>query len=93
MLKKPTVKSGLDRAIDQILAEMEGYTADEEDYDKMTDQLAKLYALKALDKPNRVSPDTLALISGNLLVAVIIVAYEQKNIITSKAGAFLLKTR
>lgn len=93
LFKKAPEKSGLDLAIDQILFEMTGSDSDAEDYDRMTDQLKKLYKLKALDKPERVSRDTLALIGGNLLVALVIVAYEQKSIVTTKATNFLLKTR
>lgn len=94
MLKfKPAEKSGLDLAIDQILSEMQGFECSDDEYDKMTDQLKKLYKLKALDKPERVSKDTLALITGNILVALLIVAYEQKSIVTTKATNFLLKTQ
>ena len=89
--KKHAEKSGLDLAIDQILAEMLGYECDSDEYNAMTDQLKKLYKLKALDKPERVSRDTLALIGGNILVALVIVAYEQKSIVTTKAPAFLMK--
>jgi hypothetical protein len=91
--RKAPEKSGLDLAIDQILDEMQGYTCDEDEYDKMTDQLKKLYKLKAINAPERVSKDTLALIAGNLLVALVIVAYEQKAVVTTKATNFLLKTR
>jgi len=92
-MKNPTTKSGLDLAIDQILNEMQGYTCDEDEYSKMTDQLEKLYKLKEIDKPERISKDTLALIAGNIFVALVIVAYEQKSIVTTKATNFLLKTR
>jgi hypothetical protein len=94
MLKKnPPKKSGLDKAIDQILVEMQGYTCEEDEYNAMTDQLEKLYKLKEIDNPEHVSKDTLALIAGNVLVALLIVAYEQKSIVTTKATNFLLKTR
>lgn len=91
--KKAPEKSGLDLAIDQILNEMQGYTCDEAEYDAMTDQLKKLYKLKRVDSPEKVSKDTLALIAGNLLVALVIVAYEQKAVITTKATQFMLKSR
>jgi len=85
--------SGLEKAIEGLLSEMKGFTADTEEYAKMADQLEKLYKLKEIDKPERVKPDTLAIIAGNLLVAVVIVTYESKNIVTSKALSFLQKTR
>lgn len=85
--------SGLDKAIDQILAEMQGFTCDDDTYDKMTDQLVKLHALKTNEKCERISKDTLAIIAGNLAVAVIVVAYEQRSIVTTRVGQFLMKAR
>jgi hypothetical protein len=88
--KKP---SGLDLEIDRILIDMRVPQCTDETYDLMTYQLTKLYELKALDRPERVSKDTLAIIAGNIAVALIIVAYEQKSIIATKTGQFLLKAR
>jgi hypothetical protein len=91
--KSPRQKTGLEIAIDELLSEMKGYTADTEEYAKMVDQLDTLYKLKDIDKPERIKPDTLAIIGGNVLVAVVIVGFERTNIMTSKALSFLLKTR
>lgn len=90
---RPKEPSGLDQAIEQILAEMAGYNSDDDEYDKMTHQLEKLYAIKAINRPERVSRDTLAMIAGNITVALIVVAYEQKSIVTSRVGQFLMKVR
>lgn len=90
---KSREETGLEKAIDGLLSEMKGFTADTKEYAAMADQLVKLYELKDIDKPERVKPDTLAIIAGNLLVAVVIVTYESKNILTSKALSFLQKTR
>jgi len=90
---KSREETGLEKAIDGLLSEMKGFTADTKEYSAMADQLEKLYKLKDIDKPERVKPDTLAIIAGNLLVAVVIVTYESKNILTSKALSFLQKTR
>jgi hypothetical protein len=86
-------KSGLDSAIDDVLSEMKGFTADADEYSKMVDQLTKLYSLKACDKPERVSKDTLAVIFGNIVCVVVIVGYERSNIVTSRALNLLIKLR
>lgn len=89
--RQNTKKSGLEEAIELLLQELKGFRADEPEYAKIVEQLTKLYALKAIDKPDRVSKDTLATIFGNVGIAVIIVMYEQKGIITSKVSHFLMR--
>lgn len=41
----------------------------------------------------RVSPDTMAVVAGNLIGIVIMVKYERFNVITSKAKDMLLRTQ
>lgn len=90
--KSPNTNTvGLEKAIDNLYAELNGYTADTEEYAKITDQLKKLYKLKA--KPERVSKDTLAVVLGNILGIVMIVGHERAHVVTSKALSFVLKTR
>jgi FixJ family two-component response regulator len=89
MPKRPTEKSGLEQAIDKALNEMKTFSAEEDEYAKIVEQLDKLYALKELEKPERVSKDTLATIAANLIGIVLIVGYERTNIVTSKALNFL----
>jgi hypothetical protein len=83
-------KSGLDNAIDKVFTEMSGESSDSEEYSKMVEQLVRLYSLKP--KSKRVSPDTLAIVLGNLLGVLIIVGYERAHIMTSKATNFVLKS-
>lgn len=90
MAKKPTQ---LDETIDECLSELRGFDAHSEDYAKIVDQLSKLYALKAADKPAGVCKDTLAVIAGNIAVALIVVNYEHAHVLTSRALSFLLKAR
>lgn len=89
MFNPPTEKSGLDQAIEKVLHEMKSFSSEDDEYAKMVDQLEKLYALKDTEKPDRVSRDTLAIIAANLIGIVLIVGYESKNIVTSKALNFL----
>lgn len=91
--KSKTEDSALEQAIDELFDEMSGYSGDSEEYAKRVDQLSKLYSLKEIDSKKRVSPDTLAIVAGNLAGIVVIVGYERMNIVTSKALNFILKLR
>jgi hypothetical protein len=91
--KSPPVKTGLEKTIDKLIADMDDIDSASEDYANMVSQLDTLYKLKAEDKPDRVSRDTLAIVAGNLLGIVLIVGYERANLVTSKALALLAKTR
>lgn len=85
--------SALVEAIDELFDEMSNYSGDSDEYAKRVDQLSKLYSLKEIDSKKRVSPDTLAIVIGNILGITIIVGYERMNIVTSKALNFVLKLR
>lgn len=91
--RKKQDPSRLTQAIDAIFDDMAGFTSDADEYEAMTDQLKKLYKLKAIDKPEHVCPDTLAIIAGNLIGIILILGYEQKNVITTKALMFVQKLR
>lgn len=91
--KDPNEKTGLEEVIDALLADMKNHEPDTEQYSKRVDQLVKLYKLKAEDKPERVKPDTLALIAGNLAGIVLIIGHERAHVVTSKALSFVLKLR
>lgn len=85
--KTPTQKTGLEEAIDRLHADMQGESPDTDQYSRMADNLTKLYKLRSEDKTERYlpSPDTLALIVANLVGITIIVGYEQKHVVASKA--------
>lgn len=90
---KSTEKTGLEKAIDDVLREMSDLNADSDEYAKMNDQLVKLHAMKTTESRPRVSPDTLATIAANLAGIFVIVGHERTHIITSKALSFILKLR
>lgn len=93
MLKKDKNEQALDSAIERVLNDMDTYGPDSEEYKQLVEHLEKLYSLKNTRTTKRVSPDTIAIVAGNLLGILIIVAYEQKNVITSKGIGFVMKTR
>lgn len=87
----PSAKSKLEEVIDQTLDDIRQYPPGSEEYEASVNTLIKIYEVKAQDKPNRVSPDTLATVAANLLGIAIIVGYERMNIMTSKAMNFVTR--
>lgn len=88
--KKP---SDLDDALSEIYSEMKGFTADSDEYCKMTDQLLKLHSMKTVDRSHRISADTIATITANVAGIVLILHYERIHVLTSKALNFVIRAR
>lgn len=91
MLKREP--SELAIAMSEIYSEMKGFTADSEEYCKMTDQLLKLHSMKTVDRTHRVSADTIATIAGNVVGIALILHYERFHVVTSKALNFVIRAR
>lgn len=89
--EKPSV---IDPVIETLISEMSGYDASDELYSQAAANLKILMEAKAVEprKP-RVSPETLAIIAGNLAGIVMILAYEKKGVITSRAFSLVTRTR
>lgn len=74
----------IDRLIAAVLKSMEDEGVDHENYPTHLRHLERLHELKKKNKLPPVSRDTIALVVGNFLIALIIVAYEQKHVMTTK---------
>jgi len=83
----------LQTVIDALLTRMSEEDYDLEEYAKMLDQLTKLYKLKETESRERVSKDTLVLVTANLIGIVLILGYEKANVITTKALSFVTRLR
>ena len=92
-IKRSTEKSGLEVAIDRLHDDMLAEDPHTEKWAAMADNLTKLYKLREHDAPRRVSPDTLALVAGNLLGIMMIVGHERAHVVTSKAESFVMKLK
>jgi hypothetical protein len=86
-------RSGAQKVIDDLTAQM--LTTDPTDpaYAKMAEQLIRLYPLIEQDSKKRLSQDTLAIVLGNLVGIGMIVWYERAHVVTSKALGFVLRMR
>jgi hypothetical protein len=86
-------ETGLDKEINHVLSVMGVLEPDSEKYATMAKNLETLYKAKSNEKDRKVSPDTIAVVLGNLLGIGIILTYEKANIIVSKALGFVIKGR
>lgn len=85
--------SPVDVQIDAVLDEMLRIGPDNEEYPKMLENLERLYKIKEGDRRDPVSKDTIALVLGNLLGIMVIVAYEQRHVITSQGFKQLIRPK
>lgn len=91
MFKKNDDKdSRLDEAIGEALESLNPY---DDDYVKKVEAVERLYKLKEVNNPRSVSPDTIAIVLGNLLGVILIVSHERTHVLTSKALSFVQKLR
>lgn len=86
---KPSI---LDEPIEKVLKEMKEYGPDAPEYPKLVAHLERLIRLKQEEK-SKVSPDTMAIVIGNLVGILIIVSYEQSHVMVSKGVGFILRPR
>ena len=89
--EKPSI---LDAPIAKVLESMVTYNPDDGEFRALMDHLERLTQMKEHERSRfRVTPDTMAIVAGNLLGILIIVAYEQKHVVVSKGLGFVLKSR
>lgn len=87
-------KSDLDVAIADVHARMREVGPDDEEYRQLVVYLDRLMTMKTAEKQSfKVTPDTIAIIVGNLVVALIIVNYEREHVVATKALDFVLKRK
>jgi aspartokinase-like uncharacterized kinase len=92
--KKSETTSRLDAEINANLARLKTMKPEDPNYTATTKAVSKLIKMRdSLSTSRSVSPDTLALVLGNLAGVLLIVTYEKHNIVTSKALTFVQKLR
>ncbi len=80
----------VDALIDAVLEEMHRKGVLSDEYPSLMAYLERLNEVKAKERRTPVSRDTVALIAGNLMGILLIVAYEQKHVMTSKGFSQLI---
>lgn len=86
--------SALDERIGEILDSMKAFGPDSEEYPALVAHLERLTHLRADEGHRRkISPDTMAIVVGNLVGILIIVIYEQRHVMVSKGMGMLLRPK
>lgn len=88
-LRKADEPTAIDDEIKSVLDEMSRKGPLDEVYPDLLEKLERLYKLKASNRPERVSQDTLWMVGGNVFLGFLMVAYEQKHVMTSKAQSLI----
>jgi hypothetical protein len=83
----------IDVEINRILERMQAIEVENEKYPNMLDYLERLTKMQSSNRASRVSRDTIAIIAGNLLGILLIIAYEQKHVITSRSFNQLIRPK
>jgi hypothetical protein len=87
----PTEPSDLEKEIARLFAKLAALPEDSDEYDRVSNQVKKLYPLKETDSKKQVSSDVLVGAAANLAGIVMILQYEHVHVITSKALGFIGK--
>ena len=92
--KKSETDLRFEAEINGLLTQMRGKDPGTPEYQAQLKALKKLIKMRDSSKNARkISPDTLAIVLGNLAGVLVIVSYEKHNIVTSKALTFVQKLR
>lgn len=91
MFKKSSETSAIETAINNVLQSLAETDPNSPEFTRMTDTVTKLTALRTTKKS--VSPDTLAIVLGNLAGIIMILSYEQTRVIATKALGFVMKLK
>lgn len=92
-MKAPATKTGLEEARDTALLELKNFSADDKEYSTMMIHVKTLSELIAAEKAETLNPNTMAIVVGNAVVALLVIGYESKNVVTSKVLSFMLKLK
>ena len=92
---KSSGPTAMDVATLELVASMNEFGPEDPEYQRkmdQLDQLTKIQNRQTKSKWRRVSPDTLAIVIGNVVTVLIIVLYEERSVLSTKANQFTLKT-
>lgn len=84
--------SPLNFAINRVLRQLNVHEIGSEEYDKALDAYTRLHRIKE-EESDSFSKDAMLLAGANLAGIFMILAFESRNVITSKALAMVMRTR
>ena len=82
--KKQEPDPKLEEVSNNLLVELKEYSADSDEYAKILSHYVKVEEIRNPKRDRQFSWDTVIISAANILGIVVIVAYEQKHVFTSK---------
>ena len=90
---KVTKRNKLEEEIESVLDHISGLTPGTVEYAAAVSNLDALYKVRNLKMENRIKPEVVLAIAGNLLGIVLIMNHEKANVLSTKALGFVMKGR
>lgn len=85
--------SPVDSQIDAVMEEMTNITPGSEEYQTLVEILERLNKIKTQSRQSPVSRDTIAIVAGNILIALVVVGFEQKHVLTTKVQSWVVRPK
>lgn len=86
-------KSAEQTQVDLFREKLETQVQEAEDLEDLGTALTLMEKLNELGRKHRISPETWAIVGGNLLGIILILEYERCHVIASKAMGFVIRGR
>lgn len=87
------MKTGLEMARDDALRVLDSFDPTDPEYTKTMNHVKTLSDLIAQESPEKLSPNTMAIVFGNIGIGIMVVGFEKANVVTTKVLAFLTKAK
>ena len=91
--KLPVQKTELQTVRTLAIARLQGFDPESDEYKKIMKHIAELSKLIDAERPEKLSPNTIAVILGNLGIASLVLWHERDNVLTTKIFPFLGKPK
>lgn len=92
-LKPTAVKSELEVVRTNLIAQLETHAADSDEYQKVMAHLDTLSKHIDAAKLEKLNVNTIAIITGNVVIAGMVLWHERDNVLTTKMLPFLNKAK
>lgn len=89
----PREDDDLDKEITRVIYDMSNTDSHSPEYKEMANNLRTLNEIREGRKSRRVSPDTVLIVTANLVGILAVLAFEDDHVITRKALSFVLKPK
>lgn len=92
-LKLPRTKTELQAVRSLALARLDGYPPDSDEYKKIMTHVETLSKLIDAETREKLSPNTVIMVLGNIGIAGLVLWYERENVMNTKLFSFLGKPK